>query len=104
MAVLRILEGKVVIVTGGEAGIREAIAWFFTKHGAKVIIVDITDKANKKLAEELGPCATYVHYDVSREEDVSIAMDAVVKSHGSLDIMYNNVMNHLIRRENRRKI
>lgn len=84
------LEGKVAIVTGGAVGIGEAIARLFTKHGAKVIIADITDNAGKKLAEELGPCATYVHCDVSREEDVSAAVDVAVKLHGCLDIMYNN--------------
>eukprot|EP01018_Ginkgo_biloba_P027756 Gb_00715 [translate_table: standard] len=86
----RRLEGKVAIVTGGAAGIGEAIARLFTKHGAKVIIADIADKAGKKLEEELGGCATYVHCDVSREEDVSAAVDVAVKLHGCLDIMYNN--------------
>eukprot|EP01018_Ginkgo_biloba_P040483 Gb_07561 [translate_table: standard] len=86
----RRLEGKVAIVTGGAAGIGEAIARLFTKHGAKVIIADIADKAGKKLEEELGGCATYVHCDVSKEEDVSAAVDVAVKLHGCLDIMYNN--------------
>eukprot|EP01018_Ginkgo_biloba_P025317 Gb_09952 [translate_table: standard] len=47
------LEGKVAIVTGGAAGIGEAIVRLFVKHGAKVIIADIADEAGKKLSEEL---------------------------------------------------
>eukprot|EP01018_Ginkgo_biloba_P027780 Gb_16803 [translate_table: standard] len=86
----RRLDGKVAIVTGGASGIGEAIARLFTKHGAKVIIADIADEAGKRLSEELGVSATYVHCDVTKEEDVSEAVDLAIKMHGYLDIMYNN--------------
>eukprot|EP01018_Ginkgo_biloba_P025318 Gb_09953 [translate_table: standard] len=86
----RRLEGKVAIVTGGAAGIGEAIVRLFVKHGAKVIIADIADEAGKRLSEELGIFAAYVHCDVTKEEDVSTAVDLAIKIHGSLDIMYNN--------------
>jgi NAD(P)-dependent dehydrogenase (short-subunit alcohol dehydrogenase family) len=85
------LEGKVAIVTGGAAGIGEAIVRLFTKHGAKVIIADVAEKAGRKLAESLSPAlATYLHCDVSKEEDVSAAVDLAMDKYGQLDIMYNN--------------
>lgn len=87
----RRLEGKVAIVTGGAAGIGEAIVQLFAKHGAKVIIADVAEKAGRKLAESLSPAsATYVHCDVSKEEDVSAAVDLAMDKYGQLDIMYNN--------------
>eukprot|EP00253_Pinus_taeda_P000914 PITA_00914 len=86
----RRLEGKVAIVTGGAMGIGEAIVRLFTKHGAKVIIADLADKAGKSLAEQLSPSATYVHCDVSKEEDISTVVDLAMEKHGQLDIMYNN--------------
>eukprot|EP01018_Ginkgo_biloba_P027557 Gb_30884 [translate_table: standard] len=79
-----------VTTAGGAAGIGEAIVRLFVKHGAKVIIADIADQAGKRLSEELGICGTYVHCDVSKEEDVSAAVDLAVRMHGCLDIMYNN--------------
>lgn len=84
------LEGKVAIITGGAAGIGEAIVRLFTKHRARVIIADIADEAGKNLAESLSPPATYVHCDVSKEQDISAAVDLAVEKHGQLDIMYNN--------------
>lgn len=87
----RRLEGKVAIVTGGAAGIGEAIVRLFTKHGAKVIIADIAEKAGRELAESLSSAAaTYLHCDVSKEEDVSAAVDLAMDKYGQLDIMYNN--------------
>eukprot|EP00253_Pinus_taeda_P028510 PITA_28510 len=86
----RRLEGKVAIVTGGAAGIGEAIVRLFTKHGAKVIIADIADEAGRTLAESLSPAATFLHCDVSKEEDMSAAVDLAIAKHGQLDIMFNN--------------
>jgi len=86
----RRLEGKVAIITGGAMGIGEAIVRLFTKHGAKVIIADFADEAGKNLAEQLSPRATYVHCDVSKEQDIRAVVDLAVEKHGQLDIMYNN--------------
>lgn len=87
----RRLEGKVAIVTGGAAGIGEAIVRLFIKHGAKVIIADVAEKAGRKLEGSLSPAvATYVHCDVTKEEDVGAAVDVAIHKFGQLDIMYNN--------------
>jgi len=86
----RRLEGKVAIITGGASGIGEAIVRLFTKHGAKVVIADIADEAGRNLAGSLSPPATYVHCDVSKEQDVGAAVDLAMEKHGQLDIMYNN--------------
>eukprot|EP00253_Pinus_taeda_P010502 PITA_10502 len=86
----RRLEGKVAIITGGAMGIGEAIVRLFTKHGARVIIADIADETGKVLAESLSPPAIYVHCDVSKEQDVSAAVDLTIEKYGQLDIMFNN--------------
>ncbi|XP_057846553.1 short-chain dehydrogenase reductase 2a [Cryptomeria japonica] len=86
----RRLQGKVAIITGGSAGIGEATSRLFANHGAKIIIVDIEDDAGKKVADSLSPWATYIHCDVSKEQDVSAAVDMAMEKHGKLDIMYNN--------------
>ncbi|XP_057830930.2 short-chain dehydrogenase reductase 2a [Cryptomeria japonica] len=86
----RRLEGKVAIITGGASGIGEACVRLFTKHGAKVIIADISDEAGEKLAQALPPWATFIHCDVSKESDVSAAVDLAMQKYGQLDIMFNN--------------
>ncbi|GLJ33458.1 hypothetical protein SUGI_0673100 [Cryptomeria japonica] len=89
-AVLKRLEGKVAVITGGSRGLGEATVRLFVNHGAKVIIADIADDAGMKVAKSLYPWATYIHCDVSKEQDVSAAVDLAIEKHGKLDIMYNN--------------
>ncbi|GLJ33441.1 hypothetical protein SUGI_0672870 [Cryptomeria japonica] len=85
-----LLQGKVAIITGGSGGIGEATVRLFANHGAKVIIADIADDAGIKLANTLSPSVTYIHCDVSKEQDVSATVDLAMEMHGKLDIMYNN--------------
>eukprot|EP00253_Pinus_taeda_P017636 PITA_17636 len=87
----RRLEGKVAIITGGARGIGEAAVRVFVQHGAKVTIADIDDTAGGKLSKSLAPAAiTYVHCDVSREEDVAHLVNITVAKYGKPYIMYNN--------------
>lgn len=84
------LEGKVAIVTGGARGIGEATVRVFVKHGAKVVIADVEDTLGTMLAETLAPSATYVHCDVSIEEDIENLVSSTISRYGQLDIMFNN--------------
>ncbi|CAA7396988.1 unnamed protein product [Spirodela intermedia] len=87
------LEGKVAIVTGGASGIGESTARLFARHGAKVIIADIQDEMGQEVCREIvgdGGVASYVHCDVSSEADVQAAVETNVRSHGRLDVMFNN--------------
>ncbi|XP_061375804.1 short-chain dehydrogenase reductase 2a-like [Gastrolobium bilobum] len=86
----RRLEGKVAIVTGGARGIGEATVRVFVKNGAKVVIADVEDALGTMLAETLAPSATYVHCDVSIEEDVENLVSFTISRYGKLDIMFNN--------------
>ncbi|XP_065853163.1 short-chain dehydrogenase reductase 2a [Euphorbia lathyris] len=86
----RRLEGKVAIVTGGAGGIGEATARLFAKHGAKVVIADIEDSHGSILANTLSPSVTFVHCDVSQEEDIENLINSTVNHYGRVDIMFNN--------------
>ncbi|KAK7390264.1 hypothetical protein VNO78_25563 [Psophocarpus tetragonolobus] len=86
----RRLDGKVAIVTGGARGIGEATVRVFVKNGARVVIADVEDALGTMLAETLAPSATYVHCDVSIEEEVENLVSSSISRYGQLDIMFNN--------------
>ncbi|EXC10437.1 Xanthoxin dehydrogenase [Morus notabilis] len=86
------LLGKVALVTGGATGIGESVVRLFHKHGAKVCLVDIQDSTGVQVVESLGGDhnISYFHCDVTKEDDVSRAVDFTVEKYGTLDIMVNN--------------
>lgn len=84
------LDGKVAIVTGGARGIGEATVRLFARHGAKVIIADVEDAVGLTLANSLSPSVTFVHCDVSLEEDIENLVESTISRYGQLDIMFNN--------------
>jgi 3alpha(or 20beta)-hydroxysteroid dehydrogenase len=83
------LDGKVAIITGAARGQGEAEARLFVREGAKVVLADVLDDLGKKVAEELGDAATYVHLDVSAESDWAGAVDAAAR-YGALTVLVNN--------------
>ncbi|RZC82488.1 hypothetical protein C5167_045268 [Papaver somniferum] len=86
----RRLEGKVAIITGGARGIGEATVRLFVRQGAKVVIADVEDATGNSLANSLAPSATFVHCDVTREEDIENLIDSTIAHYGRLDILFNN--------------
>lgn len=84
------LEGKVAIITGGASGLGAATARLFVEEGARVLIADLNETAGETLAVELGDTARYRKVDVSKEAEVSRAVDDVCDRWGSLDVMFNN--------------
>lgn len=78
------------IVTGGAKGIGEATVRLFAKHGAKVVIADVEDNIGEVLAETLGASVSFVHCDVSLEEDIENLIESTISRYGQLDILFNN--------------
>ncbi|KAM3687559.1 hypothetical protein ACJW31_10G084600 [Castanea mollissima] len=84
------LKGKVALITGGASGIGNATAAKFINKGAKVVIANIQHQLGQHTAKELGTNATFVACDVTKESDISNAVDFTVSKYNQLDIMYNN--------------
>ena len=87
------LEGKVVLVTGGNKGVGKGIALEFAKQGANVAI---GYNSNPKMAEEtlsqlnkLSNCIA-VHADISQPESCQSLVDATIKEYNRLDVLVNN--------------
>ncbi|RXH84288.1 hypothetical protein DVH24_027187 [Malus domestica] len=84
------LVGKVALITGAASGIGKATASKFISNGAKVVIADIQQDLGQLTAKELGPNATFIACDVTKESDISNAVDFTISEHSQLDIMYSN--------------
>jgi 3-oxoacyl-[acyl-carrier protein] reductase len=87
------LKGQVAIVTGGATGIGRAIADGLAQDGAHVAIVARNLERAEKAAREIaavGGAASAHACDVTDEEQVHAAFDAVLKAHGHLDVLVNN--------------
>ena len=87
------LESKVVLISGGARGQGAAEAKMMAREGAKVVFGDVQDEDGKKVEaeiRELGHEATYVHLDVTREDDWRTAIETAVSRYGKLDVLVNN--------------
>tara|TARA_R100000005_G_scaffold83854_1_gene51790 strand:- start:79773 stop:80540 length:768 start_codon:yes stop_codon:yes gene_type:complete len=83
------LEGKVAIVTGAARGMGEATARLLVEQGACVVLGDVLDEPGRKVAEELGEKAVYVHLDVTDKAQWQAAVEAS-KQFGTLNVLVNN--------------
>jgi NAD(P)-dependent dehydrogenase (short-subunit alcohol dehydrogenase family) len=84
------LKDKVAVVTGGACGIGEGTVRRFLEEGASVIVADLQAEVGEALVSELGTTARFSRTDVTREEEVSAAVDLAVSEFGRLDCMVNN--------------
>lgn len=87
------LTGKVVIVTGGSAGIGRATALALARAGASVTVSDVDEERGREVAaaiEEAGSSAIFVRADVSRDDEVEAMVAATVEHFGGLDAAFNN--------------
>ncbi len=83
------LDGKVALITGAAKGLGEADARLFVAEGAKVILADIDNQA-EVLAAQLGEDATFMHLDVTSEEDWQQVVADIKSRFGALHILLNN--------------
>jgi NAD(P)-dependent dehydrogenase (short-subunit alcohol dehydrogenase family) len=87
------LDGKVALITGGASGMGMVASRLFASEGARVVLTDLSDADGEGVAQAIrsnGGQATYVHADVSKEDDARAMIDAVVGTYGSLHVLYNN--------------
>ncbi len=87
------LTDKVVIVTGGSAGIGRATALALAAAGAAVTVSDVDDERGADVVREIeaaGGSAIYVRADVSDDDEVAALVARTVEHFGGLDAAFNN--------------
>lgn len=89
----RILDGKVVLVTGGAGGIGAAACHVLSDAGASLVISDIAEDAGQALARSLSERnreAIFLTADLSSESEIEALVAKTVAHYGRLDGALNN--------------
>lgn len=90
-------QDKVVLISGGAAGLGKEIAKCFGREGAKISICDKNmDEGNRTCSElrEAGAEAVFFECDVRSEQDIVATVAKTVEIYGRIDVLVNNVGMH----------
>ena len=86
----RLLEGKVIFLTGGSTGIGWDCAQAYAAEGAKVVMVARSKDPVEKAAAKLGSNHLGMACDVSCGDEVKGAIEKTLARYGKLDAVHNN--------------
>ena len=90
---IRELEGKIALVTGGTSGIGRDTAILFAKSGAKVVIAgrrELQGTQTVDFVQASGGEGLFVKADVSNPAEVEALIKKTVEKFGRLDVAFNN--------------
>lgn len=91
---MKLLEGKVALITGAARGIGKAIAIKYAQEGANVAFTDLViDENGLKTKEEIesyGVKVLAIASNAASFDEAHAAVEQVVKEFGRLDILVNN--------------
>lgn len=94
------LNGKVALITGGAHGIGRVTSQVFAEAGARVLVVDVQERAGREAVEEIleqRAEALFVKADLRHEQEIANAVDVAVASFGRLDIVIHSARPRLRR-------
>ncbi|WP_219838150.1 SDR family NAD(P)-dependent oxidoreductase [Paenibacillus sp. R14(2021)] len=87
------LKDKVILITGSGSGIGKSTALLFASEGAKLIINDLSEQHGTDTVKEIeaaGGEAIFIRADVTKPEEVSAMVDAIIAHYGVIDVLFNN--------------
>lgn len=91
---MRILNNKVVLITGSGGGLGRAAALTFAREGAKVVGCDINEIANEETVDLVkrtgGEMVSIAPVDLTDPMQVQNMVNNAVTAYGWLDVVYNN--------------
>jgi len=98
------LKDRVAIVTGGGAGVGEAIALRYAREGARVVVAEIEPARGEKVVSairQLGGDALFVQTDVASEQQIQTLVETALARFGQIDVLVNNAAVLLAQKESR---
>ncbi|PKP00299.1 MAG: beta-ketoacyl-ACP reductase [Bacteroidetes bacterium HGW-Bacteroidetes-8] len=91
---MKLLEGKVALITGAARGIGKAIAVKYASEGANIaftdLVIDDNTEATKKELESYGVKVVAIASNAASFDEAHKVVEDVVKEFGKLDILVNN--------------
>lgn len=91
---MKLLEGKIALITGAARGIGKAIAIKYASEGANIAFTDLAIEDNalntKKELEALGVKVLAIASNAASFEESHSVVEQVVKEFGRIDILVNN--------------
>lgn len=87
---LKILNGKVALITGGSSGIGFAIANSFIRSGCRVIIAGTNEDKLKKCVQQLGEFSRYIVINVMDVQSIPEKVFRASTIFGQIDILVNS--------------
>lgn len=88
------LDQRTAVVTGGNRGIGKGIATALADAGADLVVAnrdrDSGVAAAEEIAAETGAETLAVQMDVTNEDDVATAVEAIIDEYNSIDVLVNN--------------
>ena len=87
------LKGKIAVITGASSGLGKDAAVAYAKAGANVCLLARRVEKLEEVAKEieaLGVEVVSVKCDVTKEEEVKLAIETVLNKFGRIDILLNN--------------
>jgi len=89
------LSGKIVLITGGGAGIGFGISKAMIMAGAKVVITGRREAVLKEAVASLGENAWYFKHDIRDKAKIPALVEQIEGEIGPIDILVNNAGIHL---------
>lgn len=94
------LQGKTIVVTGGGTGLGKAMASYFSKLGANVVITsrkqEVLSATAKEIENETNNSVLAISCDVRKIDEVERMYEEAEDTFGSVDILVNNAAGNFI--------
>ncbi len=84
----KILQGNVVVITGGFGAIGSATYKLFKSYGAEVVLLDYNEKKVKEIQSKIKDLC--LHCDVRNKNSVRKAFKIISEQYGGIDILISN--------------
>jgi 3-dehydrosphinganine reductase len=88
-------KGKTIVITGGSSGLGLALAKYFSKQEAKIVLIARNKEKlleAEKALRECNPKVRVINYsvDISQENRVADLPNAIAKEFGAIDVLINS--------------